>query len=76
MSNDITISEKVRVGLDELIADYKACWTQQHENFYSFLSEKVSEKIGRDLDSFQIMCYSIVGHEHDAVIFEVEGYEE
>jgi len=41
MNEKNTITEKVRVGLDELI-----------------------------------ICYSIVGHEHDAVIFEVEGYEE
>jgi hypothetical protein len=76
MSEQITITEKVRIGLDELIADYKACWSWQHESFYSFLSEKVAEKLDRELDNFQVMCYSVVGHEHDAVIFEVERYEE
>lgn len=76
MSEQTTITERVRVGLDELIADYKACWSWQHESFYSFLREKVQEKQGRELDTLQIMCYSVVGHEHDAVIFEVEGYEE
>ena len=76
MSEQDTITCKVQVDLQELIADYKACWTQKHEDFYSFLTEKVEEKLGKDLDCFQIACYSIVGHGHDHIIFEVEGYED
>ena len=76
MEQQDTITCKVKVDLQEMIADYKACWTQRHEDFYSFLTEKVEEKLGKDLDCFQIMCYSIVGHGHDHIIFEVEGYED
>lgn len=76
MEQQDTITCEVKVDLQEMIADYRACWTQQHENFYSFLTEKVAEKLDRELDSFQIMCYSVVGHGHDHIIFEVEGYEE
>ena len=72
----MTISTQVRVELGELVGEHKECWTYQHENFCSFLTDKVADKLERELDCFQIMCYSIVDHEHDAVIFEVEGYED
>ena len=76
MSEQTTITEKVRVGLDELIRDYKKCWSWEYETFEGFLSDKVADKLDRELDCFLIVNYHIVGHEHDAVTFEVEGYEE
>jgi len=70
------IEVNVRVPLYELAGYGKDHWTYQFEHFESFLTEKVSEEIDRELEYFQIVNYYIADHQHDAVIFAVEGYEE
>jgi hypothetical protein len=76
MTEQTTITAKVRVGLDELIRDYRKCWSWHHETFEGFLSEKVAEELDQDLDGLEVMCYYVVDHQHNAVIFQVEGCKE
>ena len=76
MKEQETFTTRIEVNLCELAGEHKDCWTYEHEHFYSFLTWKVAEKTGRDLDYFQIVDYSIVAHEPAAITIEVEGYEE
>ncbi len=64
--------ERARVELCELAGEHKESWAYEYESFVDFLLSKCK----RSFDFPQVMCYSIVGHMHDAVIFEIEGYEE
>lgn len=47
-----------------------------HESLYDFLTERVEEKLGRALNFFQMVDYSIVGFSGAEIEVEIEGYEE
>lgn len=65
------MKQRIEVTLAE-VADCH----QTHESLYDFLTERVEEKLGRALDFFQMVDYSIVGHNGAMIEVEVEGYEE
>jgi len=65
------IEQTVRVTLSELTDNYIG-----YESFMDLLQEKVEQEISRELSFWQVVDYTIVGHEPAAVFIKVEGYEE
>ena len=62
---------RVRIHLYELVDR-----GLEYESFLDLLRDKASEELGRDLDFWQIVDYTIVGHEVAAIIMSIKGYEE
>lgn len=63
----------VEVALDEIVD----CYTF-FESFVDLLTDKVSKKVGRDLDYFQITNYCTIScdEKSNTITMEVEGFEE
>jgi hypothetical protein len=71
-----TIEVNVRIPLYRLVGHGSDNWAHQFESFESFLTDEVANEADIELECFQIFNYYIADHQHDAVIFTVEGYEE
>ena len=68
----IALKQTIKVTVAELLDCH-----QEHESYVDLFQDKVEDSIGRELDFWQMVCYTVVGVEDgDTLLIEVEGYEE
>lgn len=68
----IELKRTIKVTIQDLVECH-----QFYESYVDLFEEKLVEETGRELEHFQMTCYTVVGHDHgDIILIEVEGYEE